>query len=51
MYLTADANEELRHLDASKAYIIGGLVDRNRYKSICYDKAANQVGWAALSGV
>lgn len=43
VYLTADAAEELQELDLGKVYIIGGLVDRNRYKNVCLEKAAHQV--------
>jgi len=32
VYLTADANEELTELRTDETYIIGGIVDRNRYK-------------------
>jgi len=32
VYLTADANEELMELRTDETYIIGGIVDRNRYK-------------------
>jgi hypothetical protein len=32
VYLTADAEEELETLKESETYIIGGIVDRNRYK-------------------
>jgi Trm5-related predicted tRNA methylase len=32
VYLTADAEETIQELDASKVYIIGGIVDRNRHK-------------------
>ena len=39
MYLTADAEEELTSLSADEAYVIGGLVDRNRHKNICKDRA------------
>ncbi|KAK9792487.1 hypothetical protein WJX73_006130 [Symbiochloris irregularis] len=42
VYLTADATEELHQLDSESIYIIGGLVDRNRYKNICQSKAAEQ---------
>lgn len=42
MYLTADSENEIGELDASKAYIIGGIVDRNRYLKLTYDKAIKQ---------
>lgn len=32
VYLTADSPNVLHTLEASKVYILGGLVDRNRYK-------------------
>src|SRR4051794_21189801 len=32
VYLTADAEESLEHLVDGDVYIIGGIVDRNRYK-------------------
>jgi tRNA (Guanine-1)-methyltransferase len=38
-YLTADAEDEIQHLEDCKGYIIGGLVDRNRHKRLCLDKA------------
>ncbi|CAI2173345.1 15467_t:CDS:2 [Funneliformis geosporum] len=39
IYLTADSNECIQELDEQKIYIIGGLVDKNRHKSICYNKS------------
>lgn len=39
VYLTADSPNELTTLDPTKAYVVGGIVDRNRYKRLCYDKA------------
>jgi hypothetical protein len=32
VYPTADAEETIQELDASKVYIIEGIVDRNRHK-------------------
>ncbi len=37
--MDADAEDELSELEPSKAYIIGGIVDRNRYKGLCWTKA------------
>ncbi|XXG80021.1 hypothetical protein AAC387_Pa09g0975 [Persea americana] len=42
VYLTADAETVLEELDPKKIYIIGGLVDRNRWKGITMKKAKDQ---------
>ncbi|KAJ6848071.1 tRNA (guanine(9)-N1)-methyltransferase [Iris pallida] len=42
VYLTADAETVLDELDLKKIYIIGGLVDRNRWKGITMKKANDQ---------
>lgn len=42
VYLTADAETVLDELDPQKIYIIGGLVDRNRWKGITMKKATDQ---------
>ncbi|KAI3745337.1 hypothetical protein L1987_58448 [Smallanthus sonchifolius] len=42
VYLTADSETMLSELDPKKIYIIGGLVDRNRWKGITMKKAVEQ---------
>ena len=39
IYLTSDSPNTLSTLKPYSIYIIGGLVDKNRYKGICYKKA------------
>ena len=41
VYLTSDATTTLDHLDDSKTYVIGGIVDRNRLKRTTIQKAEN----------
>ncbi|KAG3119685.1 hypothetical protein PI124_g2144 [Phytophthora idaei] len=42
VYLTADSPNTITKLSHDKVYIIGGIVDRNRLKSITYQKAVEQ---------
>lgn len=42
IYLTSDSEETLTELNPYSVYIIGGLVDRNRHKGICYKKAKDR---------
>jgi tRNA (guanine9-N1)-methyltransferase len=39
VYLTADSENEITDLDSTTVYIIGGIVDRNKYKLLTYEKA------------
>jgi tRNA (guanine9-N1)-methyltransferase len=43
IYLTADSENEINDIEKNKVYIIGGIVDRNRYKLITLNKA-NEMG-------
>ncbi|PIA16388.1 hypothetical protein COEREDRAFT_42965 [Coemansia reversa NRRL 1564] len=42
VYLTADSPNVVEHLDPEKAYVVGGIVDRNRYKLLTLKKAEEQ---------
>lgn len=39
VYLTADTEEQLDTLEPGMTYIVGGIVDKNRHKLLCYNKA------------
>ncbi|OZJ04393.1 hypothetical protein BZG36_02412 [Bifiguratus adelaidae] len=39
IYLSADATDVCETLDESKVYVIGGIVDHNRHKLLCENKA------------
>ena len=42
VYLTSDSPDTLTELRPYSTYIIGGLVDRNRHKGICYKRAMDR---------
>ncbi|XP_030761880.1 tRNA methyltransferase 10 homolog A-like [Sitophilus oryzae] len=42
IYLTSDSTNVIQKLEDDKVYIIGGLVDHNAHKGICYKKAVEE---------
>ena len=42
VYLTSDSPDTLHELKPYGTYIIGGLVDRNRHKGVCYKRAMDR---------
>ncbi|KAH6615581.1 guanine-1-methyltransferase-domain-containing protein [Chaetomium sp. MPI-SDFR-AT-0129] len=39
VYLTSESPHTLDRLEANTSYVIGGIVDRNREKGLCYNRA------------
>lgn len=42
VYLTSDSPDTLTALSPYSTYIVGGLVDKNRHKGICYQRACER---------
>ena len=42
VYLTSDSPDTLTRLRPYSTYVIGGLVDRNRHKGVCYKRALDR---------
>lgn len=42
IYLTGDSSNVLQTLEPGTTYILGGIVDRNRYKRLCLEKAERE---------
>lgn len=42
VYLTSDSPDTLTELKPYSTYVIGGLVDKNRHKGICYKRAMDR---------
>lgn len=41
IYLTSDSPHSLDRLEQNTSYIIGGIVDKNRHKGLCYKRACD----------
>lgn len=41
VYLTSDSPNSLTDLEPNTSYIIGGIVDKNRHKGLCYKRACD----------
>lgn len=39
IYLTADTDEEIDIIEPGQTFVLGGIVDKNRYPNLCADKA------------
>ena len=39
VYLTAEAEDEIHEIHKDKIYVVGGIVDKNRHKGLCYARA------------
>ncbi|KAK2744010.1 tRNA (guanine(9)-N(1))-methyltransferase [Myotisia sp. PD_48] len=42
VYLTSDSPDTLMELNPYSTYIVGGIVDKNRHKGICYQRATEK---------
>lgn len=42
VYLTSDSPNTLNRLEPNTSYIVGGIVDKNRHKGLCYKRACER---------